>query len=174
MWRVKFLAKCQNFNFWQFKKKNNFDFVLFWLGIWCESLVWVIMGQWGVSQNAAVLVALVVFASCTNCIVHKTEYVHINWSTVLHLCNALLPSVQTCLLEWPFYRQKCRKCLLMASYLLFMGFSFYDQILRPKIRMSVWWFGDLAFNFALRRLVTKHISTLCSTSPSGCLWHESV
>ena len=25
----------------------NFDFVLFWLGIWCESLVWVIMGQWG-------------------------------------------------------------------------------------------------------------------------------
>ena len=26
----------------------------------------------------------------------------------------------------------------------------------------------------LRRLVTKHISTLCNTSPSGCLWHESV
>ena len=26
----------------------------------------------------------------------------------------------------------------------------------------------------LRRLVTKHISTLCSTSPSGCLLHVSV
>ena len=37
----------------------NFDFVLFWLGIWCESLVWVIMGRRGVSQNAGVLVVLV-------------------------------------------------------------------------------------------------------------------
>ena len=26
----------------------------------------------------------------------------------------------------------------------------------------------------LRRLVTKHISALCSTSPNGCLWHVSV
>ena len=35
----------QNLNFWQFLKICNF--VLFWLGIWCESLVWVIMGRWG-------------------------------------------------------------------------------------------------------------------------------
>ena len=34
-------------------------FVLFWHGIWCESLVWVIMGRPGVSQNAGVLVVLV-------------------------------------------------------------------------------------------------------------------
>ena len=27
----------------------NFDFVLFWLGIWCESLVWVIIGG-GISE----------------------------------------------------------------------------------------------------------------------------
>ena len=47
----------QNLNFWQFLKICNF--VLFWLGIWCESLVWVIMGRWGVSQNAGVLVVLV-------------------------------------------------------------------------------------------------------------------
>ena len=39
----------------------NFDFVLNWLGIWCESLVWVIMGQRGVSQNASVLVVLILF-----------------------------------------------------------------------------------------------------------------
>ena len=37
-------------------KLCNFDFVLFWLGIWCESLVWVIMRRRGVSQNAVVLV----------------------------------------------------------------------------------------------------------------------
>ena len=35
----------QNLKFWQFFKICNFDFVLFWLGIWCESLVWVIMGR---------------------------------------------------------------------------------------------------------------------------------
>ena len=56
MSRAKFLAKFQNLKFWQFFKICNFDFVLFWLGIWCESLVWVIMGRLGVSQNAGVLV----------------------------------------------------------------------------------------------------------------------
>ena len=49
---VKFLAKFQNLKFWQFFKICSFDFVLFWLGILCESPVWVIMGQRGVSQNA--------------------------------------------------------------------------------------------------------------------------
>ena len=31
----------------------NFDFVLFWLGIWCEPLVWVIMGRWGYLRTQA-------------------------------------------------------------------------------------------------------------------------
>ena len=57
MSRAKFLAKFQNFKFCQFFKICNF--VLFWLGIWCESLVWLIMGRRGVSQNAGVLVVLV-------------------------------------------------------------------------------------------------------------------
>ena len=56
--RVKLLAKFQNLNFWQFFQICNFDFVLFWLGIWCESLVWVIMGQRRVSQNASILIVL--------------------------------------------------------------------------------------------------------------------
>ena len=52
---VKFLAKFQIFG--NFLKSCNFDFVFFWLGIWCESLVWVIMGEGGggggaVAQNA--------------------------------------------------------------------------------------------------------------------------
>ena len=55
---VNFLAKFKNVNFWQFFKICNFDFVLFWLGIWCESLVWVIMGRRGVSQNTGILVVL--------------------------------------------------------------------------------------------------------------------
>ena len=42
---VKFLANFVNLNFWQFLSICNFDFVLVWLGIWCESLVWVIMGR---------------------------------------------------------------------------------------------------------------------------------
>ena len=50
--------KCK---FCQFLKICNFGFVLFWLGIWCESLVWVFMGWWwGISeQNAGVLVVLI-------------------------------------------------------------------------------------------------------------------
>ena len=56
--RVKFLAKFQNLIFWQFFRICNFDFVLFWPGI-CESLVWVIMGWLGVSQEAGILVILV-------------------------------------------------------------------------------------------------------------------
>ena len=51
-----FLQNFKIWNFGSFLKICYFDFVLFWLGIWCESLVWVIMGRRGVSQNAGVLV----------------------------------------------------------------------------------------------------------------------
>ena len=51
--------RCVAGNFWQFYKICNFDFVLLWLWIWWESLLWVIMRQWGVSQIAGVLVVLV-------------------------------------------------------------------------------------------------------------------
>ena len=55
--RVKFITKFWNFNFslifrlspW--KKIYNSAYILsifFWLGIWYESIVWVIMGRWGV------------------------------------------------------------------------------------------------------------------------------
>ena len=60
MSRVKFVAKFQNLNFCQFFKTCNFDFVLFWLRIWCEPLVWIIMGWRRASQNAGVSVVLVV------------------------------------------------------------------------------------------------------------------
>ena len=36
--RVKFLAKFQNLNFWQFKKNGNFDFVLTWDLMWITSM----------------------------------------------------------------------------------------------------------------------------------------
>ena len=45
--QLKFLTKFQNFNFCKFLQTCNFDFVLFWLGIWCESLLQVIMGRRG-------------------------------------------------------------------------------------------------------------------------------
>ena len=50
---VNFLATFKNVKFWQFLKICNFDFVLFWLGIWCESLVWVIMGRRGYLRTQA-------------------------------------------------------------------------------------------------------------------------
>ena len=49
--RVKFLAQFQNLDFWLFVLICNFDIVLFWLGFWCESLVWVIMGRRGISER---------------------------------------------------------------------------------------------------------------------------
>ena len=55
----------QNFEIWIFGiffLICNFNFVFFWLEIWCESLEWVIMG-WKVSQNAGVLVVLVFFTT---------------------------------------------------------------------------------------------------------------
>ena len=39
----------------------NCDFVFLWHELWCESLVWVTLGQREVSQNAGVLVVLVFF-----------------------------------------------------------------------------------------------------------------
>ena len=44
---VKFLAKFQKFEFLQFFKIYDFHLVWFWLGIWSESLVWLIMGGGG-------------------------------------------------------------------------------------------------------------------------------
>ena len=44
------MCKVQNFKIWifgNFFKVCNFDFLLFWLGIWCESLVWLIMWRLG-------------------------------------------------------------------------------------------------------------------------------
>ena len=46
--RVKVFVKFQNLNFWHFFGICNFDFVLLWHGIWYESIIWVIMGRWGV------------------------------------------------------------------------------------------------------------------------------
>ena len=74
MSRVKFLAKFWNLNFWQFFKICNFDFILFWLGIWCEPLVWVMMGRWGVSQNAGVLVVLIIIVIFDHLITTLTTF----------------------------------------------------------------------------------------------------
>ena len=40
-----FYANFTNLKFWQIFQICNFVFVLFWLGIWCESIVWVIIGR---------------------------------------------------------------------------------------------------------------------------------
>ena len=44
---------------WQILKVYDFDFFLFWLGLWYESIVWVIIGRRGYPQNAGILVTLV-------------------------------------------------------------------------------------------------------------------
>ena len=68
----------QNLNIWHFLK-FNFDFVLFWRGIWCESLVWLIMGRRGVSHNAGVLVFKSLHLNCT---FRKIGHPIFNWITV--------------------------------------------------------------------------------------------
>ena len=54
--RVYISCKISKLQFLVIFKICNFDFVFFWLGIWCESLVWVIIRWRRVSQNAGVLV----------------------------------------------------------------------------------------------------------------------
>ena len=53
------ISLLQNFKIWFFWQ-TNVTLTLSFLGIWCESLVWVIMGRRRVSQNAGILVVLVV------------------------------------------------------------------------------------------------------------------
>ena len=48
-----FFSKFQNLNFGQIFQICNFGFVLFWLGIWYESIVW---GSRGYYQNSGILV----------------------------------------------------------------------------------------------------------------------
>ena len=57
--RVMPVSKLKNLKFWRIFKIYNFDFVIFWLGIQYDSMVWVIMRQRGYPQNAGVLVVLV-------------------------------------------------------------------------------------------------------------------
>ena len=63
--RVKVIAKFQNL---------NLDFVLLWHGIWYESIVWVIMGRQGCSQNAFVLVFVAIKNKTLWKILHRLSF----------------------------------------------------------------------------------------------------
>ena len=49
--RIMFVTKYQNLKIWQILLICNFDFVLLWLVIQCDSVVWVIMRRRGVSSE---------------------------------------------------------------------------------------------------------------------------
>ena len=49
--RVMPVSKLKNLKFWRIFKICNFDFVIFWLGIQYDSMVWVIMRRRGVSSE---------------------------------------------------------------------------------------------------------------------------
>ena len=49
--RVMCVSKLKNLKFWRIFKICNFDFVIFWLGIQYDSMVWVIMRRRGVSSE---------------------------------------------------------------------------------------------------------------------------
>ena len=53
------VSKFKNLKFWRIFKICNFDFVIFWLGIQYNSMVWIIIRRRGYPQNAGVLVVLV-------------------------------------------------------------------------------------------------------------------
>ena len=63
-----FFAKFRQLNFWQFVLICNFDFVFFWLGTWCESLRWVIMGRRSSSFRFSLIDLLPYFIMSTFCI----------------------------------------------------------------------------------------------------------
>ena len=98
VWHIKFLAKFQNSNFWQIFRICYF--VFFWLGIWCESLVWVIKGRRRVSKNAGILVALVLvnftvsfWTSKESCIKNATDLIsefNINQNNNCHVSMLIL------------------------------------------------------------------------------------
>ena len=48
---LSFFAKFQQLNFWKKFQICIFEFVLVWLGIWYESIVWVIMGWRGIFRT---------------------------------------------------------------------------------------------------------------------------
>ena len=77
MSHVKFLAKFHYLNFWQIFQLCNFDFVLFWLGIWYESIVWVIMGWQGVFSERR-------HPSCTSFVL----YLRLCFVRIVHMLNA--------------------------------------------------------------------------------------
>ena len=45
------IQKLKKLKFWQIISICNFDFVFFWLGIQYDSIVWVMIKQWGVSSE---------------------------------------------------------------------------------------------------------------------------
>ena len=92
----------QNVKIWnlQFFKICNFDFVLFWLGIWCESLVWVIMGRRRVSQNAGVLVVLV--STCCEILIWNLLYTS---SRQHHRSSLSFIAIRT---FWPLQPKVCQ------------------------------------------------------------------
>ena len=51
VWHARFIAKFQKLKFGQIFAINNLNFVLFWLRIQYESILWVIMGQQRVSSE---------------------------------------------------------------------------------------------------------------------------
>ena len=62
--KFQFFANFSNFSVSRWKKIYSSAYILsifFLLGIWYESIVWVIMGRWGYSQNAGILLVLVLF-----------------------------------------------------------------------------------------------------------------
>ena len=68
--------------FSNFFKTFNFDFVSFRLGIWCESLIWIIMGWQGVSQTTGVLVVLVIVITCGPLCYHQLPQTNF-WGSLL-------------------------------------------------------------------------------------------
>ena len=131
----------QNFKIWNFgnlKKNCNFDFMLFWLGIWCESLVWVIMGRRGVSQNAGVLVVLVMPPAQRSC-----------WGGILvSLRPSVCPSVRPASAPRPS-RIPCPLCSFYSSGWIHFIFMHLIKQLQKVCRVQsflqnskIWNFGN--------------------------------
>ena len=87
--RVMSVSKFKNLKFWRIFKICNFDFVIFWLGIQYDSMVWVIMRRRGVSSERR-------RSSCSSSISQYIEYQYVCRYMNAYLYNVCVIYVHTC------------------------------------------------------------------------------
>ena len=85
VWRVMPVSKFKNLKFLRIFKICNFDFVIFWLGIQYDSMVWVIMRRRGVSSERRCSSCSSLFCLLTFIPAWRSNYIHYKvWNEITY------------------------------------------------------------------------------------------